>query len=291
MISKKLILGTVQFGLDYGINNSHGKVNKETAFQILDQAATEGVCMIDTAMGYGDAEAILGMYFESRSDHPFRVITKLDHGAIVTGVKSVFDSLERLRIEKLDTLLFHSYSFYQQAIRSGLVKELETLQGQCFEQLGVSVYTNEELTLLKEDTLIKVVQSPFNLLDNNNLRGEILNEISLAGKTVHTRSVFLQGLFFMNPLKIPDRISGLSNDLQHLKALCDEHHVSMGELALQYTLSKTYINGVLFGVDSLSQIEQNLNWLSKPINPEIFDFIDEIYVSRPELLNPSTWHS
>ena len=42
-MNKKLILGTVQFGLDYGINNSLGKPSQKNIARILDHAYQNGM--------------------------------------------------------------------------------------------------------------------------------------------------------------------------------------------------------------------------------------------------------
>ena len=43
----KIILGTVQFGLEYGINNINGKPDKETVFEILSSAYDNGIKYFD----------------------------------------------------------------------------------------------------------------------------------------------------------------------------------------------------------------------------------------------------
>ena len=51
--SNKLILGTVQFGLDYGINNKLGKPNFKQSCEILSKAFDNGITTLDTAEAYG----------------------------------------------------------------------------------------------------------------------------------------------------------------------------------------------------------------------------------------------
>jgi aryl-alcohol dehydrogenase-like predicted oxidoreductase len=46
----KLVLGTVQFGLDYGINNQFGQVHQDEVGQILRWAKKSGINTFDTSL-------------------------------------------------------------------------------------------------------------------------------------------------------------------------------------------------------------------------------------------------
>src|SRR5262245_41878939 len=72
----RLSLGTVQFGLDYGIANTTGKVSEVQVQKILHKALTEGLGAIDTASSYGNSEAVLGKFLKSHADS-FKIVTKL----------------------------------------------------------------------------------------------------------------------------------------------------------------------------------------------------------------------
>ena len=48
----KIVLGTVQLGMDYGITNSYGKPEKLEALNILETAWENGIRRFDTAPGY-----------------------------------------------------------------------------------------------------------------------------------------------------------------------------------------------------------------------------------------------
>ena len=56
----KLILGTVQMGLDYGVNNSSGKISNKESFEILSLAFSNGINILDTAEVYGNSHQIIG---------------------------------------------------------------------------------------------------------------------------------------------------------------------------------------------------------------------------------------
>ena len=56
----KLVLGSVQFGINYGISNQNGKTKFSEVKKILNFAKDSKIKIIDTAAAYGDSEEILG---------------------------------------------------------------------------------------------------------------------------------------------------------------------------------------------------------------------------------------
>jgi len=64
-VASKIVLGTVQFGLDYGINNIHGQVSEDESFSILKFAWEHGIDTLDTAHSYGNSEKVIGNYIKT----------------------------------------------------------------------------------------------------------------------------------------------------------------------------------------------------------------------------------
>lgn len=287
--SAKLILGTVQFGLDYGINNASGKPGLETVFDILNLARKAGVKLLDTASVYGDAEERLGAYFSSEPDaNTFQVITKLHPSSDHNWEDSLESSFKLLNRQALFGLLFHSYKdFLANKEILPAVKKLQE-QGR-IQHLGVSVYTNAEIEELLQEPAVEIIQLPFNLLDNDTRRGALLRRARAAGKIIHTRSAFLQGLFFKPLDQLSDTLKLLRPALERINDIAHEAQVSVATLALQYAISQPYIDGVLIGVDSLAQLQMNLQGLERPIDPIAFEEVHKITLPDSKLLNPSLW--
>lgn len=285
-ISNKLILGTVQFGLPYGINNQKGLLPEDEVNDILQRSASFGVTMLDTAAGYGYAEKRIGAF--QKNNHVFKVITKFSKTEGENWEKSLKNSLDRMNMDIVDTVMFHSYGAFLENIKN-LSEIVTSAKGRLFKKLGVSVYTNQELIALKEVDEIEVIQMPFNVLDNEQQRGEILRELKSLGKEIHTRSCFLQGLFFMDEKNLPGNLKPLEPFLGNIKNIAKENQVEIGHLALQYVLNKKYIDGLLFGVDSIQQLEKNFQWANETLPEKIFLQLDKIKVPDTRLLNPSEW--
>ena len=283
----KIILGTVQFGLDYGINNTLGKIPIEEIHQILDFAYSKGISTLDTASGYGDSEKIIGTYLSKNPNKRFEIITKI-YSSEISLEEQLNDSLRKLKLNKIEVLMLHSFELYQK-LRSQITAFCQKNKGKYFNELGVSVYTNDEIEAIISDPNINRIQSPFNLLDNEMKRGEKYAEIKSNGKVVDTRSVFLQGLFFKDTNTLPVILEPLREPLEKLKRIAASESLSMEELAMAYALSMNFIDNVLIGVDSLDQLKKNMNVLSNSISKELVEEINSISIQNTNLLNPSLW--
>lgn len=285
----KLILGTVQFGLDYGINNSVGKVPIDESQKILCKAFQEGIRVIDTAEVYGNAHQVIGDFHRANPDMKFSIITKVSPSDNLSSVEDKINQyLVELNVNILEGFMFHSFQSYLDH-KVILPKLLKLKDNGLIKHLGVSVYTNNEFEALIKDDGIDLIQLPFNLLDNYFLRGELMLEAKRKGKTIHTRSAFLQGLFFKNPIDKLPIVQALQPQLLKIHEIAKECEVSVASLALNYCLQQSNIDYVLIGVDSLKQLEVNLNALNFKIDKKIINIINQIYTEDTDLLNPSLW--
>lgn len=286
-MSEKLILGTVQFGLKYGINNSLGKPEKESVFDILSYAYENGIKYLDTAELYGNAHELIGEFHKLYPTKKFKIITKFPHDFEDRLEHKIKSYLNQLDIDYLEAILFHSYDSYIN--HKNQLTNLMKLKSKCVKYIGVSVYTNEQMNEVIDDINIDIIQLPFNLFDNLNLRGKLLTKAKSKNKIIHTRSSFLQGLFFMkkenkNPIRYK-----LEKELDLITKISLKSSMSIGSIAINYCLKQPYIDGVLIGVDSLQQLKENISFSKHKIPDQYIDQINSIRVDNVEFLNPSTW--
>lgn len=288
-MNSKLILGTAQFGLKYGINNSLGKPQEGEVLSLLKTAYNSGIKVLDTAEAYGNAHQLIGKYHQTHDNYKFKIITKFPHQIKHNLIKSkVVDYLNIIYVNFLDVIMFHSFDSFKSNYRA--LETLNDLKSDgLINNIGVSVYTNTQLQSLLNEDLITVIQLPFNLLDNFNIRGDLINKLKEKGKIIHTRSAFLQGLFFKNLTDNLSIVQALKPHLNILKQITKREACSMEELALSYCVNQNNINNVIIGVDSISQLTANINATNYIINEETFKCINNINVKNLELLNPSLW--
>lgn len=285
----KIILGTVQLGLEYGISNNTGKPSKNKSFEIFDTAWLNGIRTLDTAKAYGNAHDLIGTYHKNNKEKRFKVITKIPHG-FNHAIEYAIDSyIKELHIDNLYALLFHSFENYHDAVAdTNLLRSLKATGK--VKRLGVSIYSNEQMEVVIHDPNIDIIQLPFNILDNENQRGELIRKAKDSGKEVHTRSCFLQGLLFMDYKADIPIIKSLRKELKQLKKISENHGLSVSELALGYSMAQKNIDKILIGVDSKTQLEQNIKEADTKLSKELLLDIESIVVENINLLNPSLWN-
>jgi aryl-alcohol dehydrogenase-like predicted oxidoreductase len=286
-MSSKLILGTVQFGLNYGINNTQGKPQKKTVFEILSSAYENGIRFLDTAELYGDAHDLIGEFHKLNPTNKFEIITKFPHDFEESLESKINTYLDQLNVETLSAILFHTFDSYLK--HKHQLSDIIGLKSRKFKNLGVSVYTNEQINDVIDDNNIDIIQIPFNLLDNLNIKGKLLQKAKSRNKVIHTRSAFLQGLFFMEKDNLNSIRIKLENELDVINSISTKSSICIGSIALNYCLLQPTIDGVLIGVDSLEQLNENILFSNQSIPSEYVDEINSIIVENVELLNPSSW--
>lgn len=282
----RFILGTVQFGLKYGINNILGQPNRNTAIEIFNLAHQLGISTLDSAESYGNAHQLIGD-FHFLSDFEFKINTKfksIEKENIYIRVKN---TCELLNIKKINVCFFHSFPDY---LNKTLHQEFEKLIALDFvNQIGVSVYTNEEFNIVINDPIVKVIQCPFNLFDNFNQRGDLILKAKEKGKKIQIRSIFLQGLFFLDPNYLKGNLVELKDDILFLKKITSEFQISISDLCLQYALSFKEIDEIIIGVDTPSQLISNSIGCLNTIPSELVDRINSIQIKNKSLLYPYNW--
>ncbi|QIH39488.1 aldo/keto reductase [Flavobacterium sp. Sr18] len=285
----KLILGTVQMGLDYGVNNNSGKITFENSCLILSKAFEVGIDTLDTAEAYGNAHKVIGDFHKLNPEIKFDVITKIPHKVVVEEIEQKIRMYSTdLNVDCLEVLMFHSFDSYENS--NQIISVLNNLKRQgLIKHIGVSVYTNSQIETLLLDDNVTVVQMPFNLLDNESIRGELMHKLKEKGKIIHTRSTFLQGLFFKERKDTSEIFQKLSKELIAIKTIAEEKKASISNLALSYCLTQEKIDQVLIGVDSVSQLLENVNALDYKMDQDTIQKINTIQVSNTDLLNPSLW--
>lgn len=283
-LESKLVLGTAQFGMNYGINNTSGQVNPKEVNDILDYAGKAGLCFIDTAYGYGNSEEVLGKS-SSLHKYTFKVISKYAKNAL-TPIEQYQASLKRLKKNRLYAYMVHNFTTYSEhpQIWDGFLKLKEE---RLVERIGFSLYTPSELEyILNHNIEVDIIQVPYNILDRQFEKWfPVLQE---RGIEIHTRSAFLQGLFFKNVNTFEGNIAPLMKYVETIQQYCMNNDIQVQDLALGYVLS-SQVNGVLIGIDSLLQLSKNIQSAKRQVTEQDLDFIRSVDVVEKPLLSPVNW--
>lgn len=283
-MKNKIILGTAQLGLSYGINNSSGKPSEKDAFNILDYAFAKCIQLLDSADGYGDALSVISHY-QTSTNRSFKLINKFR-----VGSSSLSDSLSRtldiLKSKLLYCYMYHHYPDYE----TGLVKhELKKLKETgAVQKTGVSLYEVDQLARVVDDPDIDIIQIPANLLDLNKTKINLLKKAKANGKEIHVRSVYLQGLFFKDVNSIQGNLIRMRPYLKKIDIISQQHNADKKKAALNYIFHKEYIDYVVLGIDHVSQLAENLSLVDETFDTSLFEGI-EVNSEDMYLLNPANW--
>ncbi len=287
--NNRLALGTVQFGMPYGIANHAGQVSREEAGAILDYASAVGLDTLDTAIAYGQSEQRLGEIGVKQ----WRIISKLPampescHDVSSWVQKLVYESLERLGVNRLSGLLLHRPHQLLGHDGHALYAALNDLkQRGIVEKIGISIYDPQELEVLIPLYQFDLVQAPFNVLDRRLVTSNWLTRLKQAGTEVHVRSVFLQGLLLMDASNRPARFKKWQKfwDIWHEWVTASQ--LSPLQASLGFALAQAEIDRVIVGVDTVHQLQGILAAAGGPTPiPPV-----EMNCEDIDLINPSNWN-
>lgn len=283
----KLALGTVQFGMHYGVASESGRVAKEEAKRIIDLSRAAGLNTLDTAISYGESEKNLGLI----GVHNWRVFSKLpampaecdDVFAWVT--KQTQESLSRLGLDRLSGMLLHRPEDLMASRGVELVSALQNLKQQgVVEKIGISIYSPDQLGPFFDLVRFDIVQAPLNIIDRRIVESGWANKLKQGGVELHTRSAFLQGLLLMAPENRPPKFNRWDCVWKTWSRWLLKEGLTPLQACLRYPLSQADVGRVIVGVDSSVQLG------------EIFEAVGGGLSSLPdfgsvdaELINPSLW--
>lgn len=285
----KLCLGTVQLGVNYGVNNQiKRQPTRHEGYRILRFACENGIEYLDTASAYGTAEELIGEsgILNSGTVH---VITKLDariHSGFADEAKK---SLERFKQESMDGLLLHDALNYYDKLQ---LKELLQIKEQGLaKHIGVSVYEPQDALRIAEDGIVDYIQVPYSVFDQ---RLDNIGFFQLARKNgikIFARSSFLQGLILMAPDKIPEQLKEARAYVEKYRAVINDYGFSVTEAAMLFSYAHEDIYKVVFGVDTMEQLMNNLEIVKKAdmfkeCRGALIGITDGI---SEQILNPSLW--
>jgi len=287
----KLGLGTVQFGLDYGISNRQGRTGEAEVGRILRSAAGHGIETVDTAALYGASEAVLGRAMPSGA--AFKVVTKTPgFGGSVSAVsaselsKSFASSLRRLRLPAVYGLLVHHAEDLLCESGAFLMDQMMRLQQDgLVQKVGVSVYHGHQIERIMERYRIDLIQLPVNVLDQRPLAQGHLRALKQAGVEVHARSAFLQGVLLMPPESLPPYFHPLKKHLAQYHLCLRENSLSPLQGALGFLMGIDDIDTVIVGVASRFQLDELAGCAAPVVGMPYHRFA----CSDEAMLNPSAW--
>ncbi|MBI3032828.1 aldo/keto reductase [Candidatus Woesearchaeota archaeon] len=298
----KITLGTAQFSPGYGVANTRGNLCLKEAYSILQTATALGITVIDTAPIYGEAEKRLGSFFSKLHQKELpTIVTKisdleqihtLEQEQAYEFMKSqVLSSARKLQLSKISICLLHDASNMNnpKVISSLLRLKEEGLVG----KIGVSIYHPDEVTTFLNTDIFEVIQLPINLLDTRLIKNGLLHKLHQKRILVFARSIFLQGLFFLDYKKLPPHLEFARDHLKRIHQIAHKIGLSVPQLAFTFVRDIPEITSLVIGAENAQQIEETVSLLqTEPLPEKINKEILNTFNNVPEkLINPSLWES
>ncbi len=287
-------IGTVQFGLDYGVSNSFGKTSEKEIAKILSLAEDNKVSFVDTAYGYGNAHSVIGRN-TSLSDH-WKIVTKLtvtDNSYITSDDVLIFrkmfnESIKDMGRSGVYALLLHSEEDLFKPGSELIFQELRRLKlSGLINKIGVSLYDVNLVDKIIKLNIIDIIQIPINIFDQRLVLSGKLARLKNKGIEIHARSVFLQGLLLQDIKDMNSYFLPIKEKIISLNSEAKKRNLTIMQLLLGFIQGLSLVDVAIVGVNNLNQFEEIINSLDSTVKPEELKYFS---IDDERFVNPSKWN-
>lgn len=284
-----IALGTVQFGLDYGLTNTSGQISDGEALRILQTAQANGIIWLDTAAAYGNAEERLGsllggdLYFSICSK---TLPTPAGQRVVSSAQRSLDTTLTRLRRDHVDALLIHAVDDLLGAEGDALWAWMDAALAQGMAlSIGVSVYDAAEIDAVLQRCVPDWIQLPCSVLDQRLLASGHLARLAAKGIKVQARSLLLQGVVGVAPAALPEPLQALGEPLARLRVAGTECGMSAIDMAIAWGAMREELDLAVLGVTTSTELRQCCEAFQRRVPVEWGAFA----CAQAEALDPRKW--
>lgn len=299
MKESKIVLGTAQLGSNYGIANKEGKPTEKDAFRIMKYAIEKGIFYLDTAYCYGNSEIIIGkiLNFYNDCENKINIITKmasLSNEIISEKIirKYFFNSLHRLKQESIYCYMVHNFNDVKN--NCDLINDsfLKLREEGYIKKIGVSVYDKHQIDYLLKNFNFDLIQLPVSVFDQRLLENNVLSELKKRKKDIYARSIFLQGLIFLNKDSLPLKFKSIRKYLEKINNISLKFNISKEEIALLFINSISEINKIVIGLGKIEHLKKDIkavNRLEKLTKTERLINFQDLFIRNIKIIDPRKW--
>lgn len=294
----ELRLGTVQFGLDYGVVGQK-KPSLEYSVECLDYAVQNGIKAIDTAEAYGNAQEVVGFFLRKKtiSRDAITISTKLKPNVLDDIapkqykneiVRRLQETLKVLGTDYVDAYLFHSARY---VFNPGMLEALQTVVDKGLaKEIGVSIYETDEAMECLNNPLIKFTQLPYSVFDHRMKDAGVFIKAEDSHCNLEVRSAFIQGLILLDEMQVPYYLAEAKPIVSRLKKISDETGIPRVALAMAYVKREKVVSHLVFGVDNKEQLVEDIKLFNENIPTNVLDLLDKEFAGlKAEVVMPSLW--
>ena len=291
-------LGTVQLGMNYGIVGKTEQPSEKEAHKILDAALENGVTMLDTANNYGDSDRVIGSWLKTLTAERPLIVTKIapfDHSSEEVLREDIRrqarEAVRTLGLDSVDVMMVHNCSDF--------VKDPEIIREEIFRIKEAGIAKLTAISVYSEDDYFAIaragfdaIQIPLNIFDQRRIHDGSIKALTDAGMIIFTRSVFLQGLVFMDPDQLSPKMEFLRDTLLKFRALASELSMSPAELALSFVLSVDGVSSTVLGCQTPEQIAANAAMIDRTrqlTDAEMARIYETFRNVSEDIIDPRRW--
>lgn len=274
------LIGTAQFGMQYGVTNQSGVPDDTVLTQLLKHAEQHGCVGFDTAPGYGNSQQRLAQYTSLK--HAY-VCTKVSAMSDRSIAEQVAESLSQLGLNQVDSVLIHDvYQLNNDRAINETFKQLDNVKEQGLARsIGVSLYNVAQSKKIREMVDLDVVQIPLNLWNQEFIESGELQQLKQSGITVQARSLFLQGILLTN--KLPTDMTFMQPEFDRWQQTLAQRAISPAEACFSFALDQADIDHWVIGFLHLEQLQEFFSSAYKHGDWQAFS------VNDPNIVNPALW--
>ena len=292
----KIILGTVQLGMPYGLGPWKSELMPEvTAFSILDAAWDSGIRTLDTSSNYGVAEERISKFMRLNPSKNFDLISKVKSQNKLSNQKhSCFDDWQRtsplVKIESKNSLslLLHDENDVNCELTVEAIQNLQT-RG-LVSSWGVSIYSVDAALKAAQIDPCQIVQLPFGILNQTFRDNGVCEILSRCNKTIHARSIYTKGLLFVKNTGLASASTEVIEAIEFIENLGKKEGLTLMQYATRFVMSFDEINSILIGVDTPKQLNEIVKSMDRPNTKFDLDMLSDC-VKRlaPDDVRPEKW--
>jgi aryl-alcohol dehydrogenase-like predicted oxidoreductase len=290
---KRLIIGTANFDNDYGILNN--KLSKKEIEKVLKFCFNNRIKTIDSAPTYGKAEKIIGNFLQNHDCNGVDLISKTplifkDDEIYEKINKSIETTLNNMKLEKIHTLLIHSVSNFLEVNPSTFLESLLKLKSEGkIKKIGISIYEEKEFNAIAKFFIPDVVQLPISIIDQRFLSNKFLTTLKKKKCEIHARSIFFQGLLFLDSDKIPKNLLAIKGPILLIDRFCKQYAVTRLNLILNFICSIKEIDAFVVGVKSKGNLVEVFKELCTIKLKRYKIPYNNFFLNNPKILDARNW--
>jgi aryl-alcohol dehydrogenase-like predicted oxidoreductase len=282
----KLVLGTVQFGKNYGLVDGK-KIKHHELKKVEKLIIRSSIKFIDTSTNYGDSEKIIG----KSNLNKLNIITKIQLPKKNINIeewvkKKIYSSLSKLKVKKIYGVLIHDYKDLLGTKGKKYLKYLYNLKAKnIIHKIGVSIYSPNDLKRIWKFWKPEIVQIPLNVIDQRFLKSRWIPILKKFKILVFVRSCFLRGLLLSDYRSHP-KFKKFYKILDNFSNWCKLHKISRLQACIDFVKAKKNIDYIVVGFNNYYQLKEILkSYKNKKIKkiPSIF------ITNKLNLIDPRRW--